>query len=183
RYFREGQKLPNADGGQKHAIHDEWDHLLVWHVTSGTRGSADSGWNIWDYGDADPVTRTNVSYIGNVFRRFSMNRGSEAALGSDYLDSGNSNGNEALYNHFMTGTTYGENSTTGTGVINFDTPGSASFGSPRPGSVIVDRLPSNLTGVMCDALGKPRGSRSDVGALEANPGPQTPQGFSIIDSN
>ncbi|MBT3374282.1 MAG: hypothetical protein HN742_22825 [Lentisphaerae bacterium] len=166
--FEYGAKTP---GGSRSWIHDQWDHLLLWHCTFGSRLAADGDWfMLWDaaYPDADPFERSNVSYIGNVFHRFGITGSAQRQLGARYLDSGNPYGNEARYNHFCTrGMTVGENYTTGEGVIDFDAPGSATFGYPVRRSVIVDRLPSDLTGVPCDARGNPRDANPDAGALEA----------------
>jgi hypothetical protein len=43
------------------------------------------------------------------------------------------------------------------------------FGYPDPkaGSILIDRLPKNLTGIPADVLGKKRDSRPDVGAFES----------------
>lgn len=151
-------------------IHDQWDHLLLWHCTFDSRLPPNGNWFAFydaDYGDSDSFERDNVSYIGNVFRRFGINSGAQTQLGSDYLDFGNPYNNEAKYNHFcVAGMTMGEDYATGTGVIDFDTPGSDTFGYPTDGSAIINKLPSNITGVMCDALGNPRDGNPDVGALE-----------------
>ena len=157
---------------------DRFDHLLLWHNThSGRHGSAAGNYDLYIAKRADCVgtmTRTNVSHIGNVWDAMYLNTGARTDLGTDYLDDGNGNGNEANYNHYMTGSTYGENYTTGTGVIDFDTPGSDTFGHPAEGSDLIDALPSNLTGVPCDAKGNPRDSRPDVGALESGSGTAPP---------
>jgi len=149
---------------------DHFDHLLLWHNTHSSRyGSAAGNYDLFIAKRADCVgtmRRTNVSHIGNVWDQMLMNSGAQTDLGTGYLNAGNRNGNEAKYNHYMTGSTYGENYSRGTNVIDFDTPGSATFGYPRPTSSLVDAMSSNLTGVPCDAYGNPRDSRPDVGALE-----------------
>ncbi len=154
---------------------DHYDHLLLWHNTHTSRHASSAGnYDVFMAKRADcagPMRRTNVSHIGNVWDAMHVNGRARADLGMDYLDNGNRLGNEAKYNHYMTGHTYGEHHSTGTGVINFDSPGSVTFGTPRSGSGLVNRLPSNLTGVPCDALGNVRDSRPDVGALEL---PRTP---------
>ncbi len=159
-------------------FYDHFDHLLLWHNTHSSRhGSAAGNYDLYMAKRADCVgtmSRTNVSHIGNVWDAMHMNTGAIADLGVNYLNRGNSYGNEARYNHYMTGRTYGENSSTGTRVIDFDTPSSSTFGYPATGASIIDRLPSNLTGVPCDAYGNPRDSRPDVGALESGSGNARP---------
>ena len=178
-------------GGGRGWIHDKWNHLLLWHCTFGAYFPSDFPWGtLWlaDYGnDGDDMEFDNTSFIGNVFRSLNIEIG-DAGYGNDFLDSGNSYGNEASYNHYEETRGYeaGENYTTGTGVLDFDTPGSDTFGYPVDEAIIIDRLPSNLTGVMCDAYGNPRDSRPDVGALEAGSGtasslPSAPRNLSVID--
>jgi len=149
---------------------DHFDHLLLWHNTHSSRhGSAAGNYDLYMAKRADCVgtmRRTSVSHIGNVWDQMLLNTGARDDMGFDYLDSGNAYGNEALYNHYMTGITYGENATTGTRVIDFYTYGSATFGYPVDGSVLIDALPSNLAVVPCDAYGNPRDSNPDIGALE-----------------
>jgi len=168
-------------------LFDHFDHLLLWHNTSSSRhGSASGHYDLYIAKRADCVgtmRRTNVSHIGNVWDQMLMNTGAQTDLGTNYLDSGNSYGNEGKYNHYMTGSTYGENYSTGTSVIDFDTPGSATFGYPAAGSTIIDRLPSNLTGVPCDAYGNPRDSTPDVGALERSSSSITDAGPPQIDAS
>jgi len=153
-------------GGSRFWIYDEWDHALLWHNTFSASYAPDSTWG-WFYhndygGDGDDHLRDNNSYIGNVFRAFSIHN---SPRGTTYMDSGNSYGNEALYNHFeVSSHNIGENETTGYGVIDFDTPGSPTFGYPIADSVIIDRIPyATIPG---DALGNPRDSTPDIGAFE-----------------
>jgi hypothetical protein len=173
-------------------IFDKWNHFLMWHCTISISDTSPSSgfWklSLSDYPDPcspdTPHQHDNVSYIGNVLYGFDIMNN---ARGNTYLNSGNTYGNEAKYNHYETsGTNPGENYTTGRTVLDWDDPNSETYGYPMIGSSIVDRLPSNLTGVMCDARGNPRDSRPDVGALEAGTGtasslPSAPRNLSVID--
>lgn len=167
----------NPYGGGFNGLYGEWNHLILWHNTFvGTGSPSHWGWAcmLHNVEQASGVHLwENSSYIGNVFTKFVI--GNPPAGDRTYMNSGNSNGNLAEYNHFMDSYhNIGEYITTGTGVIDITTPGSDTYGYPVPGSVIINRLPSNLTGVLGDALGNPRDSRPDVGALEGT-SPQSMQ--------
>ena len=155
-------------------IYDKWNHLLMWHCTisiSDNTPPAGSGlWMLNHHDYSDPCTPDtahefdNTSYVGNVLYGFVIQSNDR---GSTYMDSGNGYGNECTYNHYeASGTGPGENYTTGRDVLNWDDPESSDYGYPVAESIIVDRLPSNLTGVLCDAYGNARDSTPDVGALE-----------------
>ena len=163
-----------STGGGNGKIAGVYDHLLFWHNTLFADldvefcGSIAWG-SLWLDDDAFGYSNTNSSFIGNYFHRFWLH---SSALPSWYLY-GNANNNEALYNHQRTSyntefdssdglTTYSY----GTGVIDQADPESSTFGHPVEDSTIHNRLPSNITGIMCDALGNPRDSTPDIGAFE-----------------
>lgn len=159
-------------------LFDHFNHLLFWHNTHSSRhGSAAGHYDLILSKRADCVgtmTMTNVSYIGNVWDQKILGSRARRDMGADYLNRGNGYGNEAMYNHYMTGHTFGEHCTTGTGVIDFASPDSDTFGYPTADSGLIDAMPSNLTGVPCDAYGNKRDSFPDIGALEYTTRPSPP---------
>lgn len=156
------------------------DHLLMWHCSIPYAPT-----KIYQ-------TLTDSSLIGNLFWQFRYIED----LGDpniSFFQKGNSEGNEALNNHFMhvygaTGScTPCENddarnypcpmwyakrpdsgasltATTGDGVVDISTPGADNFGYPLEDSDLVDALSKIY--VPCDALGNVRDASSDIGALE-----------------
>lgn len=164
-------KFPGCGGAR---FGGGWNHTIVWHNT--IIGTEDPGFCAGDryaivyLTDEDGYNGSfdNTSWIGNVFQRFQIG-GLEEGYDSEMLDSGNGFGNEATYNHYRytNWSEPGENYTTGTGVLDFVT----NYGYPIANSDIHDALPSNITGVPCDAYGNLRDSTPDVGALELSSEP------------
>lgn len=164
-------------GGGFNALMGHWDHVLVWHSTFVGAGEPSHwAWATFLFDDEPSgYTLTNSSFIGNVFHRVTWGSGTNSGV----FAIGNSSNNVASYNHFELGSTFIDTNssttyTTGDDAVDISTPGSATFGYPYPGRQIVNRLPSNLTGVLADAYGKQRDSFPDVGALEADSGAALP---------
>lgn len=159
-------------GGGYSGVYGNYDHFILWHNTFvGTGEPGHWGWASMLFAfepnySPDERSFNNSSIIGNVFHRFIW-----AESSSSTFDYENSDNNVASYNHFeIVVSTIDSNSpttaTTGDDVIDIVTPGSETFGYPVDEASIIDRLPSNLTGILVDAYGNLRDSTPDVGALE-----------------
>jgi hypothetical protein len=172
-------ELRSYTGGGYNGIYGNWDHLLLWHNTFVGQGDPSHwGWSSLLIDDEPTLTPSesmdDCSFIGNVFHQFVWGSGTtESDLAYE-----NDDGNDVSYNHFelvndIVDTNSPTTRTTGDDIVDISTPGSATFGYPADEASIIDRLPSNLTGVPCDAYGDPRDATPDVGAFEIQ-GEETP---------
>jgi hypothetical protein len=142
---------------------------------------------------------TNASIIGNVFKE--LKDGGDAGAYNEIpaFQSGNSDNNEVLYNHFQGAFTeltgcggnpqpagcphwFSKASDSSSGRTTFSQGGNywpevldktdnttyVNFGNPDPddGAILINRMPSNLTGLPADVFGNPRDSKPDLGAVE-----------------
>jgi len=160
-----------------------WDHLLVWHCSIPY-----SYFNLHEVKQRTELT--NVSLIGNVFWEFRDTGSTGGFEPNDIFGNGNPYQNEALYNHYKASWTDGHRGDTGVHACSPDSGATATqsvggeghpevfdmtdnatyvnFGYPSLDSVLVDRLPSNITGIPADATGFLRDVNPDVGALESH---------------
>ena len=157
-----------------------WNHLLVWHCSFPY-----SYFNL--HGVESRTELTNVSMIGNVFWEFRDTGSSGGYEPDDIFGEDNPYKNVALFNHYKSSWTDGDHSAgvhscspdSGSATTQsvggegypevFDLTNNvtyANFGRPLNYSILVDRLPSNITGIPADALGALRDTKPDVGALE-----------------
>ena len=177
--------------GSMYVEEANWDHILFWHCAFPYKA-----FNFWGLdNDSYSYSVTNSSFIGNIFWEFKANSSTGGEPPS--LANGNSENNEALYNHYkcarsvLSGncgyntkapdtsygrTTYSHGGASYPEVLDLtDTINYSSFGYPLDETNVIDRLPSGLIGVPADLFGNQRDSAPDVGAIEGNS-----QGQSII---
>ena len=159
-----------------------WDHLLIWNSSFplGISSTYTSG-------------ITNTSIIGNIFWQYFDSKTSPGDPTLPYAVPGNSGNNDFLYNHFMNvyGVTGACTPTSADNYSSSPCPryfakapdsyvtGSASYGgdvldmtnptldnylSPLVNSVLVNRIPFQLT--PADIYGNPRIGNSDIGAID-----------------
>ena len=160
----------HPDGGGFNGLYGEWDHLLLWHNTFAATGEPSYwGWGTLLFDEESALGSSgdwdNTSVIGNMFHRLTWSIAAKSE--STVFGGSNTQGNDARYNHYEVADDYiGTDYTTGDDAVDISTPGAADFGYPVTGSDLIDGLPSNLTGVPCDALGNARDANPDIGALE-----------------
>lgn len=159
------------------SISDNWDHLLIWNSTF-LLG------HVSRY-----ATLTNSSIIGNYFYQFIDNSSSIGTTSVPWA----SGTNDVLYNHYegvygktasctpntrykasswpcphwyakLPDSSGGKTATAGSGVLDLDDPAAGSYGSPKDGSVLIDRIPFAV--VPGDIYNNPRDDKPDVGAIE-----------------
>ncbi len=160
-------------------LNGAWNHLLIWNCSF-----LGSNFTVYDDPAGTPLSFADTSFIGNVFYQYIDYEGT-IGTNPTYSLPGNPGKNEFLNNHFVRSAVDEGGGNAGLPFWYSMSPDSGftathslgdplidlslsspvgSFGVPAPNSPLLNRIIGATTPV--DALGRPRGEHSDIGALE-----------------